>query len=348
MRVVVEVRSPCAVVEEPGVRRRLHPLDELLGVGAPLVIEEGEHGNGDLFDLFQRPVARSVHEALVERHVPHPFGPVLAVDHLGEEVRVPPFRVHVRHRQEAVEVVEPDVLRLALFVLPHVPLADGLCHVAGVGEELGEGDLPTEAAGHAVHGRDQEAVPHREATGHDGGPGGCARRLAVTGREQQTLSGDPVDVRCRRSDRDPAAVAPEIPPADVVHQDDDHVRPSAGALVELRQLRRGRFARGRGPRRRAPGWVRVPCVLPVTGSMPVPLRCSVPSPGLGSFIASPCLVGRHMLPRSRTRVQAGPRDLAHPPQLVEETWLSMVLGTEWSRRAWPAAPTVLLGAAPLR
>ena len=85
------------------------------------------------------PSARRVHEALVERDVLDPLGAGLAVDDLGEEVRIPPLGVHVRDRQEAVEVVEADVLGLALGVLAHVPLSDGLRHVAGVREQLRQG-----------------------------------------------------------------------------------------------------------------------------------------------------------------------------------------------------------------
>ncbi len=236
MGVVVEVRPPGAVIEEPGLRRPCHPLDELLGVAAPLVVQERKHGNGDLLDLLERAVARRVDEALVERHVVHPLRAVLAVDDFGEEVGIPPFRVHVRHGQEAVEVVESDVLGLTLAVLAHVPLPDGLRHVAGVREQFGEGDLAAEAAGHAVHGRDEEAVAHREAARHDGRSGGGARRFAVARGQQQSAPGDAIDVGCRCAHGDPAAVAAKVTPPDVVHQDDDHVGAPTGAGAELRHF----------------------------------------------------------------------------------------------------------------
>ena len=223
MGVVVEMRSPGAVVQEPRVCLAHHALDELLGVGAPVVVEQGEDRDGDFLDLLEPAVAGRMDEALVEGHVLHPFGAVLAIDDFGKEVRVPPLGVHVRHREEAVEVVEADVLWLALLILAHVPLPDRLRHVAGVGEELWERDLPGEPARHAVHGWNQEAVSHRQPARHDGGTGGRARRLAVTGGEEQAVPGDPVDVGCRCSHRHTAAVAPEVPPADVVHQDDHDV-----------------------------------------------------------------------------------------------------------------------------
>ena len=194
-----------------------------------------------------------VHEALVERDVLHPLGARVAVDDLGEEVRVAPLGVHVGHREEAVEVVEADVLRLALAVLAHVPLADGLGHVARVGEDLRQRDLALQPAGHAVHRRDQQAVAHRQPPGHDRRAGRRARRLAVTRREQQPFAREPVDVRRRRADRDAAAVAAEVAPADVVHQDHEHVRAAPGARDERVELGLRGLARGRGARSAARG-----------------------------------------------------------------------------------------------
>ena len=170
MRVVVEVGAPGAVVEQP--RRTLpglrlgHPADELLGVSGPLLVEQREDGEGDLLDVLGLTAPGGVDEALVEGQVLHPLGALLAVDDLGEEVRVAPFGVHVRDGQEAVEVVEADVLRLRLDVLADVPLPDGLGDIASVGEQLGQGDLAVEPARLPVHRRPEEAVPHRQAAGH--------------------------------------------------------------------------------------------------------------------------------------------------------------------------------------
>ena len=236
VRVIVEVRAPRAVVEEPRSIAAGHALDEVLRVFAPLVVEEREHGDRDLFDLFEVAATWRVYEALVERDVLHPVGARLAVDHLGEEVRVAPLGVHVRHREEPVEVVEADVLRLARGVLAHVPLADGLRHVPGIRQQLRQHDLALQAARHPVHRRDQQAVPHRQPPGHDRGAGGRARRLAVARGEQQALPCELVDVRRGRADRDPAAVAAEVAPADVVHEDHQHVGPAPGACDELVEL----------------------------------------------------------------------------------------------------------------
>ena len=256
VRIVVEVRAACAVVEEPRPLAAGLVLDEVLGVLAPLVVEQGEHRDGDLLHLLEVAVARGVHEALVEGDVLHPLSAGLAVDDLGKEVRVAPLGVHVGHRQEPVEVVEPDVLRLALPVLAHVPLAHGLGHVAGVGEDLGKRDLTLETAGHAVHRRNEQAVPHGEATGHDRRAGGCAGRLAVARGEQQAVTREPVDVGGRRAHRDAAAVAAEVAPPDVVHQDQQHVGPPAGARDEFVELGGRRVARARAGRSALPGWVR--------------------------------------------------------------------------------------------
>ena len=236
MGVVVEVRPPGAVVEEPRVRGPAHALDEPLRVGAPLVVEQGEHRDGDLLDLLERSVTSGVDEALVERDVAHPIRPRVAVDHLGEEVGVAPLGVHVRHGEKAVEIVEPDVLGLARLVLSHVPLPDGLGHVARLGEELGQRHLAAEPPGHAVHRRDEQAVAHGQAAGHDGRPRRRAGRLAVARREQQPLPGEPVDVRRRCADRDAPAVATEVPPADVVHQDDQDIGPPTGPCREGLEL----------------------------------------------------------------------------------------------------------------
>ena len=82
-----------------------------------------------------------MNEALVEGDVLHPIGARIAVHDLREEVGVAPLRIHVRHGQEAVEVVKADMLRLAFAVLAHVPLADRLRDVARVGEQLRQRDL---------------------------------------------------------------------------------------------------------------------------------------------------------------------------------------------------------------
>ncbi len=52
MRVVVEVRAAGAVVEEPRLLGAGHALDERFGVAAPLVVEQRQHRDGDLFDVF--------------------------------------------------------------------------------------------------------------------------------------------------------------------------------------------------------------------------------------------------------------------------------------------------------
>ena len=179
MRVVVEVRAAGAVVQEPGSIGVGHALDERLRIAAPFVVEQRQHGDRDFLDLFELAVASGVNEALVEGDVPHPIGARIAVHDLREEVGVAPLRIHVRHGQEAVEVVKADMLRLAFAVLAHVPLADRLRDVARVGEQLRQRDLALQPAGHAVHRRDQQTVPHREPSRHDRRPGRRARRLAV-------------------------------------------------------------------------------------------------------------------------------------------------------------------------
>ncbi len=166
-----------------------------------------------------------VDETLVERHVLDPTGPFFAVDDLREEVGVTPFGVHVRHREEAVEVVEADVLGLGLLVLADVPLPDRLGRIARIGEQLREGDLAFQPAGLPVHRGTEKAVPHRQASGHEG----CTRRragwLRVARGQEQPPPREPVDVGSGCTDRDPAPVAAEVAPTDVVEEDHEHVGP---------------------------------------------------------------------------------------------------------------------------
>jgi len=138
------------------------------------------------------------------------------------------------------------MLRLAFAVLAHVPLADRLRDVARVGEQLRQRELALQPTGHAVHRRDQQTVTHREPSGHDRRPGRCARRLAVARCQEQTLTRDAIDVRRGRTQRDTSAVTTKVAPADVVHEDDEHVRAPSGARHEALQLRpRKLIARGK-------------------------------------------------------------------------------------------------------
>jgi hypothetical protein len=174
-------------------------------------------------------------EALVEREVLHPPGALLAVDDLGKEVGVPPFGVHVGHREEAVEVVEPNVLRLGLDVLAHVPLAHRLGHVSRPGQQFGQRGLPVEPARLPVHGRPEQPVAHGEAAGHQRGPRRCAGGLRVTRREQHPAASQRVDVGRRSADGHAPAVAAEVTPADVIEQDQQDVGLLPFAAAELGQ-----------------------------------------------------------------------------------------------------------------
>ncbi len=177
------------------------------------------------------PPRAGVHEALVEGEVLHPPGPLLAVDHFGEEVRVPPFGVHVRDRQETVEVVEADVLGLGFDVLPDVPLAHRLGHVAVGREQLGQGHLAVEPTGLAVHRRSEQAVAHGKPARHDRGPRRGAGRLRVARGQQLAAPGQPVDVRGWRPDRHSPAVTTEVTPAHIVEEDEQDVGLPAGVAA---------------------------------------------------------------------------------------------------------------------
>jgi len=128
------------------------------------------------------------------------------------------------------------VLRLRLAVLAHVPLADGLGDVPGGREQLGDRDLTGEPARHPVHRGSEQPVTHRQSPGHDRRPRRRARRLGVARRQQETVAGETVDVRCRRAGHHAAAVAAEVAPADVVHEHEQHVRFLAGAGLQRGEL----------------------------------------------------------------------------------------------------------------
>ena len=251
-RVVVEVGAARAVIEEPRLGRAGHAADEAGRVVAPHVVEAREDGDGDLLHVLGGSAARRVHEALVEGHVAHPLRARLGVDDLREEGGVAPLAVHVRHRQEAVEVVEAHVLRLRLHVLAEVPLAHGLRGVAAVGEELGQRHLALESARLAVHRRALQPVAPRQAAREQRAPRRRARGLRVARREPEAAPGEGVDRRGGRAHRDAAPVAAEVAPAHVVEEDHQDVRPApraGGVRGELlpRRLRlvgedEGRFA----------------------------------------------------------------------------------------------------------
>src|SRR5204863_5178528 len=132
---------------------------------------------------------------------------------------VAPLAVHVRHGEEAVEVVEADVVRLRLHVLAEVPLANGLRRVARLREEVRQRDLALESAGLAVHRRTLEPVTPRQAAREERAARRRARRLGIARGEEQATSRELVDVRRRRADRYAAAVTAEVAPADVVEGD---------------------------------------------------------------------------------------------------------------------------------
>jgi hypothetical protein len=98
----------------------------------------------------------------------------------------------------------------------HVPL--GL-------EQLGQGRvLGLDPLGGARHADRGQPGPHWELPGDERRPPGGAAGLGVVVGQQHALGGDPVDVG-RPSPHDPAVVGTDIKPADVVGQDQQHVRP---------------------------------------------------------------------------------------------------------------------------
>ncbi len=225
-----------AVVQEERLPRSLLRLDEVHRIRGKHVVELSHHLDVDLLDLLDAAALLRPHEILAERQVAHERLALGLGDDVGVEVRVAPLGIDVGHRQEPVELVEAHVLRLRLHVLAHVPLAHADGAVAGLREKLRDRDLALEPPAFAGHRRAQQAVPHGQAAGHDRGTSRRAARLGIGGRELEAFAGQPIHVRRRRTHRHAAPVHPEVAPADVVHDEHEHIGPAAGALHERVEL----------------------------------------------------------------------------------------------------------------
>ena len=96
----------------------------------------------------------------------------------GANVYILPVGVQAGPAEKAVEIVEADVLRLRFQVLAAVPLADGLGDVAGLAQDLGDGDLVVQDARFAGKTRPQRAGPHGQASGQQGDSEWACRKAA--------------------------------------------------------------------------------------------------------------------------------------------------------------------------
>ena len=52
------------------------------------------------------------------------------------DVNITPFGIHIGYRVKAAEIIKANVLRLRLFVFPHMPFPDGLSDVALIVQQL--------------------------------------------------------------------------------------------------------------------------------------------------------------------------------------------------------------------
>jgi hypothetical protein len=235
-RVIVEVGAARPVIEEEGLVALGHLLDELHRVVGPFLVELGADGDGDLLDVLDLAALLGVDEVAVEGEALDHLGALGARHDLREVVGIPPFGVHVRDAQEPVEVVEAHVLRLGTRVLPAVPLAHGLRHIARLAEELCDGDLAVEASLLPVHGGIEDAVPHGETTREDGGARGGAGGLGVGGGEDEALVAQFVHGGGGGAHGRPAAEDAEVAVTHVVHQKDQNVGLLAGLLLQRGEL----------------------------------------------------------------------------------------------------------------
>ena len=232
-----------------------------LGEGVDQV--EGLLRLGRALDEIDRPVR----EVLID--VAHRLGGVerigdgqrtalLAVDHgvvlaqalegrqpLGVEhqLRVLPL-VHVLgvladHRQEAVELVVADLLRLHPFAFADMPLAGEPGDIAIVAQQLGGADFVGPGVlGRVVAGeqRTRQAAARRKSPGHHRRTRRRAERRRIGGGQLQPLGRKRVDVRRGRADHRTAAEGAGVAVAHVVDEDDQDVRLASGLRLELAQL----------------------------------------------------------------------------------------------------------------
>jgi hypothetical protein len=130
---------------------------------------------------------------------------------------------------DAIPLIKALVGREPALFVADVPLAEGAGAIAGVGEQLAQGVLPGGEPVIALAGQGHAAVagPDGQPSAQDGRAGRGALGLDVVVLEPHPLAGQGIDAWGGHH----AAVAADVPPADVINQDEDHIGPIRTRLV---------------------------------------------------------------------------------------------------------------------
>jgi hypothetical protein len=140
------------------------------------------------------------------------------------------FLLGVEVVQVAVELVEPVHRGQELVAITQVVLADLRGRVAERLQQLGQRRiLRLQPLRRTRHTDRRQAGAHGQLPGDQGGPAVGAAGLGVAVGEPGTFGRDPVDIGCPCA-HDPLVVAADVIPADIVGQDDHHVRPTVRHL----------------------------------------------------------------------------------------------------------------------
>ena len=123
-------------------------------------------------------------------------------------------------------LVEAEVHRAAAIrIAAEVPLPPHPRGVPGVRQRLRARHFPAREAVRSAGDRNRlGAATDRMTPGQQRRTARRALRLDVEVQEPQTLGGEPVDPRGRRTAEDPAAIATDLTPSEVVPEEDDDVR----------------------------------------------------------------------------------------------------------------------------
>ena len=136
VRVVIEVTAASAVIEEERLITLRHLVEELNAIFHPALIQvfhifRRNVGNGFLFTT-----AHGMNVIFAERQFLDVFRTSRAQGDFRVDMNITPFGIHIGHRVKAAEIIKANVLRLRLFVFPHMPFPDSLGDVALIVQQL--------------------------------------------------------------------------------------------------------------------------------------------------------------------------------------------------------------------
>ena len=179
---------------------------------------------------------------------------------------------------DAVPLVKALVGREPALFVADVPLAEGAGGIAGIGEQLAQGVLPADEPVVALAGQRHAAVPGPDGqpAAQDGRAGRGALGLDVVVLEPHPLAGQGIDAWGGHH----AAVAADVPPADVINQDEYHIGPIRTRLVVRAGHERCSFHLVDVSVRRPTANLRIRCPRsPLTGARASPVKGEPRQPG---------------------------------------------------------------------